>query len=700
MSHQGNRSLFAPLDEDALKSASLMSPGFKSPGFKSPGLLKSPTRQGLFLNKSLLGNGSSTSINEMPHTPNGLRAQLGHLLPKHAYFRARVVIHQISSVPYVGGEFGVRWKFKGVQMPSSSKQGLLDRVKGRTDTKRTTSNRHHGNGDKAQDAMSPTAGDDAQVHVVSPGGSRSDVNGSTHTGASSSSNSKVQPPTRVNTFSSLSSSMSSHTSSATDTTHLSEWGTSSSHPSAATSNSSTITTVPATTSKSNSGTTTPDAIPPSSTPARGMTNFLPLKEHSVAWSQTLDTTLKFDIDRESSHILANPLKLVVMQRVIPGDPHGNPQNPRLGAVYLNLAEYVGQGSVERRYLLKESKTNATLKLTIELEHISGETHYIAPPLAKGEILTGLAGFLEKDAVKQRPRALDLYGPYRNQEELETDVLAGLKSPARPRTARSERRVAESAEHTETETEDESHDHNHDTTSFEDNDTNSMGSGGNDPANMGVAFDVQRLPVAYGTKTTEMLIEALFNPVKVSDKKEESPFTIYEPSSPRSHKTHSSVSSSPYLSAGVTPRMPAHPGVRPSGLGPTGVSEDRRDMTATIGRRQNSVSADMSSSWTTTTTSDSASDQSSGASTSRKKILHGGRPGGSHSLGGSSVMVVARSTPEGRVVVDHHPRDSTNASTATIPQHHDDSSMNGGGVRGWWKRTITKPGHPTRTAAHA
>jgi hypothetical protein len=93
-----------------------------------------------------------------------------------------------------------------------------------------------------------------------------------------------------------------------------------------------------------------------------MTPYLKLKDHSVVWSQTLDPILKFDIDRETSQVLPNPVKFVVMQRVIPEDPHGSPQNPRLGAVYLNLAEYINQGNVERRYLLKESKTNATLKV--------------------------------------------------------------------------------------------------------------------------------------------------------------------------------------------------------------------------------------------------------------------------------------------------------------------------------------------------
>ena len=93
-----------------------------------------------------------------------------------------------------------------------------------------------------------------------------------------------------------------------------------------------------------------------------MTPYLKLKDHSVVWSQTLDPILKFDIDRETSQVLPNPLKLVVMQRINFEDPYGSPQNPRLGAVYLNLAEYINQGNVERRYLLKESKTNATLKV--------------------------------------------------------------------------------------------------------------------------------------------------------------------------------------------------------------------------------------------------------------------------------------------------------------------------------------------------
>ncbi|PPQ84270.1 hypothetical protein CVT26_011845, partial [Gymnopilus dilepis] len=86
--------------------------------------LKSPSPKPghhLYLSKPLPGsttaNNSSISLSlndaalalpPAPHTPSGggLRAHLGHLLPRHTYFRARVTIHQISSVPFVGGEFG------------------------------------------------------------------------------------------------------------------------------------------------------------------------------------------------------------------------------------------------------------------------------------------------------------------------------------------------------------------------------------------------------------------------------------------------------------------------------------------------------------------------------------------------------------------------------------------------------------------
>ena len=56
--------------------------------------------------------------------------------------------------------------------------------------------------------------------------------------------------------------------------------------------------------------------------------------------QHLNSTLS-----ETPRLLPNPLKSVVMQCVIPSNLDGNPSNLHLGAICLNLAEHVSQGSV-------------------------------------------------------------------------------------------------------------------------------------------------------------------------------------------------------------------------------------------------------------------------------------------------------------------------------------------------------------------
>lgn len=170
--------------------------------------------------------------------------------------------------------------------------------------------------------------------------------------------------------------------------------------------------------------------------------------------------------------------------------------------------------------------------------MGGDTNYIAPPLPKGEILNGLIDLLEDDVYLTRPRALDLWGPYHNQQELEMDLLGGTsipelqsaaagKSRSKSRTrARSKSRPR--ARHAR----------------MPSNGKNSMVSAEDSDAEMfvdaeddsdteepryEVPFDVSRLPLAYGPKTTEMLIEALFNPVRVTDHNLNSnPFTYYMP----------------------------------------------------------------------------------------------------------------------------------------------------------------------------
>lgn len=110
-----------------------------------------------------------------------------------------------------------------------------------------------------------------------------------------------------------------------------------------------------------------------SNPSKGRTSFRQISEHVVRWEQGLDIIVDAAVQKETTDLGPCELKLVVMQESVHGDVD-RPKNPVFGVLYLNLSEYAdpGLGPVTRRYLLREGKTNATLKLTIKLEHCGGE----------------------------------------------------------------------------------------------------------------------------------------------------------------------------------------------------------------------------------------------------------------------------------------------------------------------------------------
>lgn len=58
-----------------------------------------------------------------------------------------------------------------------------------------------------------------------------------------------------------------------------------------------------------------------------------------------------------------------------GDNGSKEERAVLGIVSLNLAEYAGVEKETRRYLMQESKINSTLKVTVALTQISGDTTF-------------------------------------------------------------------------------------------------------------------------------------------------------------------------------------------------------------------------------------------------------------------------------------------------------------------------------------
>ncbi|KAJ7773077.1 N-terminal C2 in EEIG1 and EHBP1 proteins-domain-containing protein [Mycena metata] len=318
--------------------------------------------------------------------PTGLRAQLHHLLPRHALFQVRITIHQLASVPLVNGEFGVKWKFKNTH-----------KVKGKA---KAPEPEHDGDGDSFGSA--DTSIEEPQM---------------------------LSPP-------------SSNAHSTSSTSMLDD----------------------------------PQA--PSTSARSGQTPWLPLREHAVTWDQSLSAVVQMSIERDTHTLLPHPFKLTVLQRVIANDPDA-PHNPRLGVVDLDLAEYVDsvplsappKGVVTRRYLLSDSKTNATLRLSIRVDPVGTSTSFIAPPLPNGEILAGVATLLSShdDVYRTRPRALDLYAPVESVVSSKSSIKSSRSKETTP-------------------------------------------------------FDIRALPRAYGPRPTESLIDALFNPAPVRDERLVSPFT--------------------------------------------------------------------------------------------------------------------------------------------------------------------------------
>ncbi|KAL0575306.1 hypothetical protein V5O48_006657 [Marasmius crinis-equi] len=459
---------------------------------------------------------------EKPVEPSvhGLRAHLQHLLPRHAVFHVRVQIHQISSVPLVHGHFGVRWKFRRVKSSAGSAVNLekLTRGKAEVQAESTATKRDLKGKGKTLAVDEDGSFDSGENSLASSFVSISDQIPSVVVSQSgdSSTNTSLHSTPFLSTAS-ASSHDSNFTSSSSNDSHE--------HPSSANSS-------PHSHSK---------PTRPTYSPARGITPYYKLKDHAVTWEHSLNVLVKMDIDRETSELQSNVLKLGVMQKVISGDPDA-PQNPRLGVVYLDLAQYAGVGeAVTRRYLLRKSKTNATLKLTTEVIFVSGDSNYNAPILPKGEILNGVAGLLDSDIYKTRPRALELWGPYHNQQELELDLLGGasIPDPNDPRPHHKHRNRSRSRVRTRSGNSNESgnahhhqSDHSDDDDVFHDASQDSESETDTDGDRYEVPFDVSRLPLAYGPKTTEILIEALFNPVKVVKpperiaKEKESPFEMF------------------------------------------------------------------------------------------------------------------------------------------------------------------------------
>ncbi|KAG8988294.1 hypothetical protein FRB94_003397 [Tulasnella sp. JGI-2019a] len=339
----------------------------------------------------------------MAHHEEGLAHKLRSLLPlsRQATFQIRLTIHDVTNIPFVQGSFALRWKFRSAKGGGSGVSSRPSLSRTTTLLQPTATQTSRGRGD---DVAAASDADSIQHNGTSK---------PPYTSAEKGKGKAASFSDDVDENGILADSMISST-----TGSLSPGG------------ESLRAETPNGTSVSN-GSSTPTIGRSTHLSEKGCTPYTPLKDHAVVWEETVEVRTDIKIRKETGDLQPCELKLELRERSVRPSAHVGTPDPiaitRFGSLDLNLAEYADLGPVTRRYLLRESNTNATLKLTIEATRIGGEKVYNVPPLQKGQEVAGVAGVLASDHLKPM---LNLYNNS-SQPLLRSSTPNGLLPSSRP-----------------------------------------------------------------------------------------------------------------------------------------------------------------------------------------------------------------------------------------------------------------------------
>ncbi|RPB04239.1 hypothetical protein L873DRAFT_1759525 [Choiromyces venosus 120613-1] len=121
---------------------------------------------------------------------------------------------------------------------------------------------------------------------------------------------------------------------------------------------------------------------------RGRTNKENIKEHKVNWHYAqVCSNIRMTVDR-SGMLQELPIVFEIIQEYA-----GARERIALGSVTLNLAEYTRVHKETRRYLMQDSKINSTLKVSISLDQVGGESNFESPMLRGAQVFGGIAGII-------------------------------------------------------------------------------------------------------------------------------------------------------------------------------------------------------------------------------------------------------------------------------------------------------------------
>jgi hypothetical protein len=113
---------------------------------------------------------------------------------------------------------------------------------------------------------------------------------------------------------------------------------------------------------------------------KGTTNFVPLRSHTATFERTIVCPVQISARQnpQNHRYLLQPsaFKISIKQDGIDHNGHDQPEE-KIGEVNLDLSQFVGKEVKSRRFLLANCKTNSILRITVKMEFLEGENHYVA-----------------------------------------------------------------------------------------------------------------------------------------------------------------------------------------------------------------------------------------------------------------------------------------------------------------------------------
>ncbi|KAG8822906.1 hypothetical protein FRC19_005021 [Serendipita sp. 401] len=122
---------------------------------------------------------------------------------------------------------------------------------------------------------------------------------------------------------------------------------------------------------------------------RGATPYrnLQARDHSVTFESTVEVIAHMRVIK--GELIGEPLKLVIERLTDENEDSGSMKfEPRVGHKFIDLAEFVNEGKIRRKYLLERSKTNAMVTISLEITTLKSGTDFKKPDLRQDHLLIG------------------------------------------------------------------------------------------------------------------------------------------------------------------------------------------------------------------------------------------------------------------------------------------------------------------------